>query len=295
MNLRRMALIAGLATAPFMLAGAAHAGVLASEDFNGVTYPNGSSAVPLNGVNDGTGFSGAWVVQNGNASIPGYNVSNANPISGGDNSNYATGGNGYQGSGRPFDTSNTGTFGSAGLVNAGTFSTIGGNGQTLLFSALMRIDNTSGDPKALTLGNVDNNSYSVANVYMGYLDANANHDWTLSTSNGGGSVVTADSNVAFTVGTAAELVTKIAYNATGTGATLSLYVNPSNPLNPSGPANATLVTTDGTFQHLQYDAGYAPGESSFTNLSIQTAVPEPATLGILGLGALGLLRRRRKA
>jgi hypothetical protein len=71
----------------------------------------------------------------------------------------------------------------------------------------------------------------------------------------------------------------------------------------AGPAPAVFnVETDGTgtFSVWGYGGSGLAGDNNATNtylngFQISAAVPEPASIGLLGLGALGLISRRRKA
>ncbi len=294
---------------------AAKATILATEDFSGVTLTGGP--ILLAGVNDGTGWSTAknrnslngWYQQNLPAAgkgIPGYNVSDTTPLTGADNNNYAAGGYNYQGSGRSFDLSSTGTFATAGLITTNPtthVSTIGVAGATILVSALVRSDN--GNPPFVfgLSGNAEGafGTAGYANAAFGYAASNTNNDWTLDSTNGTTTLTNTVSNVAFVKGTPAELVMEVQYT-TGTAANLSLWVNPagysgSNPTIPLGTPNATFASTNATFTDLFFGGTHGTGGASFTDLVVATpsaSIPEPATLGLMAVMGVGLLLVGRK-
>ncbi len=295
---------ASAALAGAMAATSAQATILATEDFSGVTLASGP--ILLAGVTDGTGWSTTsnrngsvgWYQQNTPKGIPGYNVSDATPLTGADNNNYATGGYAYEGAGRTFDTSATGPFGLAGLVNPTTHQ-IGVPGATILMSVLVRVDNTNNGAIVIGLSDSNAGAFSIpANAAIGWADSNANHDWTLGSANGGSPLVNTDSNAAFTVGTPTELVMEVHYT-TGTAANLSLWVNPAgyngaNPTVPLGTPNATFASTNATFTDLFFGGTNAPGGADFTDFVVSSSVPEPATLGLMAVLGTGLLLVGRK-
>ncbi len=305
-----------LAAASAALAGAtaatsAQATILATEDFSGVTL-TGNTPVLLSGVNDGSGWSRAWYVQNGGTQsnggpnggtgIPGYNVSNVSPLAGADaGSNYATGGYQDDGSSRPFNLSPTGAFGAAGLINGS--GTIGVAGKTVLMSVLLA-DGPSASNTLVALGN----SGASALGYQPFANAgvgsygNDHTVWNLSGGDGTSTITNVSSGLNVSSGTPVELVMEIQYT-TGTAANLSMWVNPTgysdlNPTIPVATPDATLASTDATFSYAFFFAAATGTGAKFTDFVVATpsssSIPEPATLGLMAVMGTGLLLVGRK-
>jgi MYXO-CTERM domain-containing protein len=84
-------------------------------------------------------------------------------------------------------------------------------------------------------------------------------------------------------------------------------VNGVNPFAASGSPQATFVNGEnmvllsvesdasGGLDIVEANPGNASGEIDFNGFQIQQATPEPFSLSVLGLGALALIRRRRRA
>ncbi|NJM06461.1 hypothetical protein HC891_10085, partial [Candidatus Gracilibacteria bacterium] len=106
-------------------------GVLAADSF-------AASPGSLHEASGGSGWAEPWFVQNGDNSVPGYNLADSVPLSYAGLAaagNYAIGGDSYQQVGRAFDLSVGGPF--AQYLDSGL---IGRDGTTLYLSALLRKD-----------------------------------------------------------------------------------------------------------------------------------------------------------
>ena len=69
----------------------------------------------------------------------------------------------------------------------------------------------------------------------------------------------------------------------------------SSAVTPAFASASTVTGTSGFTYSVQYNQSGDPAGSVHDVLLTTTAVPEPASLGLLGLGAAGLLARRRRA
>jgi fibronectin-binding autotransporter adhesin len=74
----------------------------------------------------------------------------------------------------------------------------------------------------------------------------------------------------------------------------SLNVNVLDSTSGSSYVIATYGSLAGTFTNLSLPPGYSINYGTGTNSDIILTVPEPTTLGMLGIGAVGLLGRRRR-
>ncbi|MGD0730331.1 MAG: sugar-binding protein, partial [Terracidiphilus sp.] len=119
------------------------------------------STIALNGASGGgdSGWGAAWVVQNGDTEIPGYNIVDTTPLTYSGlttTGNYAIGGYNYVSAGRQLNVNSGGPFNS--YLSSGL---IGASGQTLWLSFLMRVDNNNGQTNAIIL-----NSNSSGNSWL---------------------------------------------------------------------------------------------------------------------------------
>ena len=239
--------------------------------------PFGEAGTPpfaLNGVSGGgdSGWGYAWSVQNGNVTVPGYNVASASPLTYTGlvtTPDYAVGGSNYVGSGRQLDVTATGPF--ASYLSSGL---IGASGQTIWISALMRKDISNSQPIWLNLDAQSNtNAWNVSpdNVGMGYFGGSGTHYWGLAYNTSSGTpVTTVVSTVPVVVGTPALLVMSVTFGATNV---VNLYVNPAS-LGGAAPAtpSATYSTTSSlAFESLAFYGGSGSGMSSIGNIRVGTS------------------------
>ena len=237
--------------------------LLASDAFSGSTGA-------LNGQSSGTGWSDAWNTQNGDSSVPGYNVSNASSLSYSNlatSGNYATGGSAYQTTGRGLDVSSNGAF-SAYLANG----QVGKAGTTLWVSALLRKDSDTDQEVSLSLHNSGISwctGCASSLIGMGYFGSSSNNGgtryWSLKI---GGTVY--PSSVQMTVGQTTLLVLRIDF---GTTNTLNLYANPAS-LGGDAPSSSSVQQQTSSalaFQSLAYYGGDGPNQSSLDELRFGTS------------------------
>ncbi|HEX8528370.1 MAG TPA: T9SS type A sorting domain-containing protein, partial [Cytophagales bacterium] len=219
--------------------------LLASENFN-------ATAGTLHNVNTGTGWGAAWQVQNGDVSVPGYNVTGTASLAYSTlatSGKYAVGGDSYQTSGRALNTASTGPF-SAYLIGGN----IGATGKTLWVSALLRKDAANDEEVSLTLHAGTIVMYpNPALVSVGYFGTASNNGTTRYWSLKVGSTVYRTAT-AITTGQAALLVLKLDFAATSTA---SLFVNPAS-LGGTAPTTAGASGTSTTslaFKSLAFYGG----------------------------------------
>jgi hypothetical protein len=120
--------------------------------------------------------------------------------------------------------------------------------------------------------------------------------WTLSEINGGPSTST---GVARTVGQTYLMVLEIEFVTEGSDR-VTLFVNPTPGLSGPSVTGTTITTTkDFCLYNVQFYPGSGTNNGSMDELRFGSTfadvvpIPEPATIGLLGLGGLVLLRRRR--
>jgi hypothetical protein len=220
-------------------------------------------AGPLNNINDGSGWNGAWQVQGSNTNVPGYGVATSSPLSysgisttGG----YAAGGCVYLGSGRLFDTSSGGAF--ASYLNNGL---IGLPGQTIYFGVLMRQDVNADDEMSVTLhSNTPPWWVNTPGIAIGHFgsgsDTNGIHYWSLQMDG-----VIHQTTVPVVVGQPAFLVLQITF---GTTTAVNLFVNPSMSSLPGTPDAQATTSNSMAFRSIAYYGGNNPGESSIDELRV---------------------------
>lgn len=92
------------------------------------------------------------------------------------------------------------------------------------------------------------------------------------------------------------------YTYTGGALCLEFRHTGSNIVNPAGAFLEAVATTAPGYAGNQYRSYTAVGDAAttgalatFTMINLQyTPVPEPASMAVLGLGALAVMRRRKK-
>lgn len=201
----------------------------------------GVNGAPLDGSSGGTGWTGTWVVQNGNTNGYLY-TSNGLTYNGLQQTGVAiTGGESYLTGGRALDTDPGGPFASYISGNDG----IGSNpGTTLWISALLRKTQDNDQSIAFTLhgssiGWCDNCSPD-NRVGFGYFGNESNigseRRWSLKIGND-----VFLSSIPVVIGTTSLLVARIDFNPVNT--VIALYVNPSELGYAGPPATPSLTQT----------------------------------------------------
>jgi hypothetical protein len=238
--------------------------LLASDNF--------SSAGALNGGTQGSGWSRAWDVQNGDTSNPGYTIQSSNPLEFANlqsTNTYATGGSQYLTAGRTLDISSTGPFASYLAEDATNTMTIGKSGTTLWVSVLLRKENADEQPVWVSLNNEQIDwcaTCTTQEANVGYFgsgsDAQGTRYWSLQV---GGNVYR--SSVPVVAGQTALLVMSINFGDT---TQCQMYVNPSG-LGTSTPAASSVEASLGgnfSVRNFDYYGGDSAGSSSLGNVRL---------------------------
>ncbi|MBD3242181.1 MAG: PKD domain-containing protein [Chitinivibrionales bacterium] len=202
--------------------------------YEGFEYDTG----PLHECNGGQGWAHGWQVQNGDTSVPGFNIVDTEPMAYRDLltiGNYMVGGDRYQGAGRAFDVRDDGAF-----QQVITFARIGLPGTTLWASALMRKQTSDQNRVGIALNNARFvTGYDDERIAFGYFgepsDSAGTRYWGIQLD-----TVTHRSTAPCVVDETALLVLKLDFGADAT--TASLYVNPES-LGGDAPAAADITRT----------------------------------------------------
>jgi len=275
----------------------------------------GKKPFALNGASGGgdQGWASAWVEQSGSTAVPGYNIASATALTYTGlftETNYATGGYGYQSAGRALNVSAGGPFASY-VPNA----LIDAPGQSIWFSFLLRQDASGATPNVGLTAQGGDTAWSTnpANIQVGYFgsssnDASGNTWWSLQ-DNGS----TVRTNVPVVTGQAVLFVIEDTFGSNGAADQINLYVNPTS-LGGSAPATPTLQYSPSgstAFQSITFYGGSSSNQSSLGDIRIGTSysvvTPKPilpsvpiglaASAGIVALVliAVGVVITRRKA
>jgi len=299
---------AALMTAAVLSASSASAALLAE-----------SSLVTTNtvlfGVNDGTGFSEAWHRQNAanDFALNPTSLTFGPLVTAGKS---VAGGNAFSSHGRRLSTAAAGNpFSTAGLVSDRFTPQLVDRG-TVWFSALARPTATLGtDTVRIAFTNVGGGNDAVISagdiVIRG--QGGANQFWGVSTNGGNNSAVSTSTPVA--ANSTVLLIGKFSLGTGGSNGEFRLWAfNNPNQVTlggadlADGTAMATLTgqtvesvvgNTGMSFRTLIIRPGTGAGQAELdefrfgTTFADVTPIPEPTSLAAIGLGAAGLLKRRR--
>jgi fibronectin type 3 domain-containing protein len=235
----------------------------------------GTTPFALNGASGGgdSGWIAAWDVQGGNASVPGYNIASASPLTYTGlvtTPDYAVGGSSYLSSGRALDVTSTGPFSS--YLSSGL---IGAPGQTIWLSFLLRQDVSGQSPNVGLTAQGGGNSFWInpANIEVGYFggssnDSGGNPWWSLQY-NG----TTIQTNAPVVTGQAALFVVEDTFGSNGQPDQINLFVNPIS-LSGAAPATPTLQYSPANstaFQSIAYYGGDNTNMSSLGDIRLGTS------------------------
>ena len=245
----------------------AQAAVLVYEPFD---YTAGAGA--LNGTNGGTGFGGAWA-GNGSVVSPGFNYPGLLTMG----NRAATSGNG---------------------ANFRSLGSVFGSG-TVYYSLLLQVENAG------STGGYSGFSLFSDEFEILFLGSRGNAGDLLGLERSGNGQ---NGNTTATVSTVTFAVVKIEFNAGTTAGNerVSLFANPIGNVEPSTPSLLLNDVTNFSFNRIRVDSGRFSGADPTQILNVDefkvgqafadvSAVPEPSTIGLLGLTTVGIaaLRRRR--
>jgi fibronectin type 3 domain-containing protein len=243
----------------------------------------GTTPFALNGASGGgdQGWASGWLEQYGSTAVPGYNIAASNSLTYTGlitTPGYATGGYGYQNTGRALNVTAGGPF--AAYLSHGL---MGAPGQTVWISFLLRQDAAGATPYVglTAAGGVGAWWTHPANIQVGYFGSSSNNAggnpmWSLQY-NG----TTVMSSVPVTTGQTVLFVIEDTFGSGGPDQ-ISLYINPTS-LGGSAPSTPSLQYSPSgstAFQSITYYGGDNPGQSSLADIRIGTSyssvTPDPA-------------------
>ncbi len=219
----------------------------------------GNTNAPLNNTSGGTGWAGAWYVQNGNSTIPGYQIAGNGSLAYLDlqsSAKQAAGGNAYLTAGRNLDVSPDGNF--SNYLNAN--GAIGQSGTNLWASILLKKNQNNDNEVHVGWHGGGLNwceSCTTTKVAVGYFGANSNvggqRRWTLRIGNNfypTAQQITANQ----------EVFAAVQFSFSGNADTVRLYLNPATIGDdlPAAPTLAIVSPINLEFRHAYFYLGDGP-------------------------------------
>lgn len=223
------------------------------------------AAGPLHDIDGGTGWGNAWVVQNGNTDVPGFEVVSPSLSYGDLNTSGGSiqGGMAYLSCGRRFDVTEDGPF-----ADCAQYAQIGRPGTILWMSALLSKLKDDGAAVAVVVDpDASSTFYYDVRVGAGYFgsesDIGGSRFWSLMVND---TILLSD--VPVVVGDVAMMVIKFEFYEDST--VVALHVNPSLPAAeaPQEPSLKLTTAEPFTFASFSFKTGAGPEQSAMDELRI---------------------------
>jgi hypothetical protein len=240
--------------------------------------------------NTGAGWTNAWQIQNGDANIPGYNISDAEPLSYPNlksDPQHATGGRVHHECKRRLDFSAAGPF--ADYLVSGR---IRAPGKTLWVSYMVRNDNNANASSRFGLIKYDNSAMGGLSILR---VANENFSWNFSQlTNQNNTAQSANLGAPVVARETALFVIRVDFGIDGLNHSASCWANPApDTLGAASapPPDATFAIEDNDFwfDGVNWYPSSDPGHASFDELRIGRTWAS-VTPPILPCGTLLILR-----